>query len=142
VKDHLTIDEASELLRLSRKAVEARVARGSLPSVLRNGRRLIPADPIERLARELESTEVHNQTVDSLAEKYAQARYEVGVRDGEARARAQLTEGHERRERELQDRLIELTAERETSQAIAQQLELQLSALKSKKWWRRSRPSE
>jgi excisionase family DNA binding protein len=43
-----TVTEAAELVGLSRKAISRRVDRGSLRSVVRNGRRLIPRSELER----------------------------------------------------------------------------------------------
>jgi excisionase family DNA binding protein len=115
----LTIAEAAERTGLTRKAVEQRIARGTLPSVLREGRRLIPAASVQAVA----TLETGTQTRDELAEKYAQTRYELGVRDGEAKARRELTDGHERRERELSERIVELTAKAAAAEAKAEALE-------------------
>jgi excisionase family DNA binding protein len=121
----LTIAEAAERTGLTRKAVEQRIARGTLPSVLREGRRLIPAASVQAVA----TLETGTQTRDELAEKYAQTRYELGVRDGEAKARRELTDGHERRERELGERIVELTAK---AAAAEDALKKERSTLKKK----------
>ncbi|MDQ4019682.1 MAG: helix-turn-helix domain-containing protein, partial [Actinomycetota bacterium] len=52
-----TIAEASELTRLSRKALARRVERGSLRSVVRNGRRLIPRSELVRAGLVVEEGE-------------------------------------------------------------------------------------
>ena len=126
----ITIDDAAGLLRLSRKAVEQRVARGTLQSVKgKDGKRWLFAAPIERMAAVLEAEEQKGSLSDTLAEKYAQARYELGVRDGEAQARAQLTNGYERRERELENRVLELTASLATAEAVLREQERQAEEL-------------
>jgi excisionase family DNA binding protein len=48
-KRNLTISEAAELTGLSRKAMARRVERGSIRSVLRSGRRLIPRSELVRV---------------------------------------------------------------------------------------------
>src|SRR5215217_7782553 len=48
-KRNLTISEAAELTGLSRKAMARRVERGSVRSVLRSGRRLIPRSELVRV---------------------------------------------------------------------------------------------
>jgi hypothetical protein len=48
-KRNLTISEAAELTSLSRKAMARRVERGSIRSVLRSGRRLIPRSELIRV---------------------------------------------------------------------------------------------
>jgi excisionase family DNA binding protein len=48
-KRNLTISEAAELTGLSRKAMARRVERGSIRSVLRSGRRLIPRSELIRV---------------------------------------------------------------------------------------------
>jgi excisionase family DNA binding protein len=48
-KRNLTISEAAELTNLSRKAMARRVERGSIRSVLRSGRRLIPRSELIRV---------------------------------------------------------------------------------------------
>jgi excisionase family DNA binding protein len=48
-KRNLTITEAAELTGLSRKAIARRVERGSIRSVLRSGRRLIPRSELIRV---------------------------------------------------------------------------------------------
>lgn len=115
----LTLDEAARVLGLTRKAVEARVSRGTLQSVLKDGRRLVLADEVIRAAAADEQQTPNAADRDALVERYAEARYQLGVRDGEARARTHLTDGHERRERELQDRLTALTAQLATAEAVA-----------------------
>lgn len=115
----LTIDEAARLLGLTRKAVEARVSRGSLQSVLRDGRRLVLADEVMRTAAAEDQGAPPAVEADALVEKYAQTKYELGLRDGEARARAQLTDGHDRRERELQERIVALSGQLATAEAVA-----------------------
>jgi hypothetical protein len=49
VKRNLTISEAAELTSLSRKAMARRVERGSVRSVLRSGKRLIPRSELFRV---------------------------------------------------------------------------------------------
>lgn len=115
----LTLDEAARVLGLTRKAVEARVSRGTLQSVLRDGRRLVLADEVMRAAAaEADQPAPSAADRDALVERYAEARYQVGVRDGRDEARAQLTEGHERRQRELQDQVVELSAQLKAAEAV------------------------
>lgn len=133
-----TITEAAQRTGLTRKAIEQRVGRGSLPSVLKDGKRYIHKASIEALATLTQSETIEAET--TLAAMYAEARYELGVRDGEAKARAELTDGWERRERDLSDALIEAKAIATAAQAKAVDLEEQLQA-QGKRWWKR-KPSK
>lgn len=132
----MTIREAAEATGLTQKAIKRRVERGSLRSVLRDGRRLIPASEIERAG---------------LAGDVVHAPQGPGSNGATPPGLAELVAIIERQATELAEAKL-LTRQAESLSVVAEQerqraneLEAQLHELRAKlaqaeaqrPWWRR-----
>lgn len=133
------IDEASQRLNLSPKSLRRRIERGTLESVRRDGRRLIPLGEIKRLESEAKSQSgpdpspsAHLPRSDEDLSTYLARLEELAAENGRLRALADIAESTTAN---LTDELHELRAANRT-------LELQLAAHtaaapRPQRWWRR-----
>lgn len=136
----VSIDEAAERLNLSQKSLRRRIERGTLESVRRDGRRLIPLGEVERLeaeanpvvGREVSPSAVLPRDFEDLSTYLARLE-ELAAENGRLRALAEVSESTRAA---MTDELLELRAKKRT-------LELQLSALEAaaaaapRRWWQR-----
>lgn len=104
----LTVPEAAEQLGITEKAVRRRIERGTLPSVLgHDGKRRIPVQAVDT---QHASDPAGDPLLGELVERLEHQASELG------RLRA-LTDGSERRERELVDELHRERADRQAAEA-------------------------
>lgn len=136
----VSIDEAAERLNLSQKSLRRRIERGTLESVRRDGRRLIPLGEVERLAAETNSVAGQGVSPSAVLPRgfedlstYLARLEELAAENGRLRALAEVSESTRAA---MTDELLELRATKRT-------LELQLSAAEAaaaaspRRWWQR-----
>lgn len=131
----LEIAEAAEQLGITHKAVRRRIERGTLPSVLgRDGRRRIPAAALKDASPPPSSGSGRvSVTIDADVLEPLMERIEKLAAEA-ARYKA-LTDGSERRERDLAEQLHEQRSLRMAAEARAAELEAQLR--RKRRWFRR-----
>jgi predicted RNase H-like nuclease (RuvC/YqgF family) len=140
--EQFTIPEAAERLKITVKAVEKRIERGTIQSLKRDGRRVIPGGEIARVLAQPEAAH-HQQASEvspsgdesprgEIAETLSQtlARLEVlAAENGRLRALQEVSESTEQR---LSDELHRTRAE-------LLSLQLQVAEQTPRRFWRRQK---